>query len=69
MFDNHKILLFWLKNKRLFRMFSLRDLRSLLCSRRTICAKDYGLFNLITHKSTRSVCDQMEVISQKDIQA
>ena len=32
-------------------MFSLRDLRFLL--RRTTHAKDYGLFILVTHKSTR----------------
>ena len=33
MFDNHTILLFWLQNKQTFRMFSLRDLRLVLCSR------------------------------------
>ena len=32
MFDNHTILLFWLKNKQTFRMFSLCDLRFTLCS-------------------------------------
>ena len=32
MFDNRTILLFWLYNEQTFRMFSLRDLRFLLCS-------------------------------------
>ena len=57
MFDNHTILLFWLWNKQTFRMFSLRDLRFLLCSfyldvlraQRII-----GFFILITHNPTRS---------------
>ena len=32
MFDNHKLLLFWLWNKQTFHMFSLRDLRFVLWS-------------------------------------
>ena len=33
MFNNHTILLFWLLSKQTFHMFSLRDLRFVLCSR------------------------------------
>ena len=44
MLDNHKILLFWLWNKQTFRMFSLRALFT--WSRRTMSAKDRGLFYL-----------------------
>ena len=33
MFDNHTIVLFWLKNRKSVRMFSLRDLRFVLWSR------------------------------------
>ena len=57
MFDNHTILLFWLKNKQTFRMFSLRDLRFVLCSRDLDVLRAQrimGFFDLITHKSTRS---------------
>ena len=33
MFDNRTILLFWLYDEQTFHMFSLRDLRFVLCSR------------------------------------
>ena len=54
---NHAIWLFLLQNKQTLPMFSLRDLRFVLCSLDLDllwCAKDHGLFILITHKSTRS---------------
>ena len=57
MFDNHTILLFWLQNKQTFRMFSLRDLRFVLCSRDLDVLRAQrimGCFILITHKSPRS---------------
>ena len=57
MFDNHTILLLWLKNKQNFHMFSLRDLRFVLCSRDLDVLRAQrimGFFILITHKSTRS---------------
>ena len=45
----YTVLLFWLKNKQIFRMFSLRNLRNralFTWSRRTTCAKDPTLFYL-----------------------
>ena len=52
-----KILLFWIYKKQTFRMFSLCDLRFVLCSRDldVLRAQRFmTFFILITHKSTRS---------------
>ena len=66
MFDNHKILLFWSSNKRTFYMFSLRDLRLVLCSRDlgVLRAQRIRLFFiLITHvRVAWLLCDILMVL-------